>query len=274
MTLGYQAATEVADQLGLTVDEPVLIQETNNTVVWLRPHPVIAKVGSHADGADRLIREHQIASELTTLGAPVAPPLPEASPIRHETTGYVVTLWCRLEHDADAQTPASAVARSLGQLHQALADCDVVLPDFRVDIERARAALFNDRAMAALASDDRNFLRAAFSDLVAELDSLKFTAQALHGEPHNGNVLHTPSRLRWIDFENSCHGPLELDLTFVPDGARVMFTDIDTTLFELLKTLNSSCVATWCWVQARFPEMQRHGEHHLALVRRRWPMGS
>ena len=44
MTPGVQAAVEVAGQFGLTVEDPTLIQETNNTVVWLRPHSVIAKV--------------------------------------------------------------------------------------------------------------------------------------------------------------------------------------------------------------------------------------
>jgi hypothetical protein len=38
----------------------------------------------------------------------------------------------------------------------------------------------------------------------------------------------------------------------------------------VLETLNSARVATWCWVQARFPEMRVHGEHHLAVVRARW----
>jgi hypothetical protein len=34
--------------------------------------------------------------------------------------------------------------------------------------------------------------------------------------------------------------------------------------------LNSARVATWCAVQARFPEMRRHGAHHLNIVRSRW----
>ena len=35
VTPGMRAAIEVAAQLGLHVDDPVLIQETNHTVVWL-----------------------------------------------------------------------------------------------------------------------------------------------------------------------------------------------------------------------------------------------
>ena len=47
--------------------------------------------------------------------------------------------------------------------------------------------------------------------------------------------------------------------------------DVDVDLLALLQTLNSARVATWCWVQARFPEMRRHGKHHFALVRNAWP---
>lgn len=69
MTPGFRAGVEVAAQQGLVANDPVLIQETNNTVVWLRPHPIIAKIGAHRDGAELLDREHEVASALTALGA-------------------------------------------------------------------------------------------------------------------------------------------------------------------------------------------------------------
>jgi len=39
------AACRVAARFDLPTDQPAVLQESNNTVVWLRPHPVIAKVG-------------------------------------------------------------------------------------------------------------------------------------------------------------------------------------------------------------------------------------
>jgi Ser/Thr protein kinase RdoA (MazF antagonist) len=77
------------------------------------------------------------------------------------------------------------------------------------DLEHARGALFDDLEMAALSPVDRAFLRAAFTDLLNNLDDRSFPQQALHGEPHAGNYLLTPSGPRWIDFEGSCLGPLE-----------------------------------------------------------------
>lgn len=73
MRVACRAAVEVVEQLGFTVDEPVPIQETNNTVVWLRPHAIIAKVAMRRESANALIREHRVVSKLHELGAEVAP---------------------------------------------------------------------------------------------------------------------------------------------------------------------------------------------------------
>lgn len=97
-----RAAVEVAQELGIAVDKPVLIQETSNTVVWLRPYEIIAKVASRADSVKGLVREHELATALAGLGAPVAQPFPGSAPVRHGPSGLLVTLWCRLERDTAA----------------------------------------------------------------------------------------------------------------------------------------------------------------------------
>ncbi len=138
MTIASRVAVEVAERLGLSVDQPVLIQQTDNTVLWLRPHAIIAKVATRRDSVEAAIREHRVATELGQLGAAVALPVPEIPPVRHPATGFLVTLWQRLEHDPNTRLPEMAVGRSLGHLHDALAVCDVPLPSFRVSLERAR----------------------------------------------------------------------------------------------------------------------------------------
>jgi Ser/Thr protein kinase RdoA (MazF antagonist) len=270
-TPGRRAAINVAVQLGLKVDEPLLIQETNHTVVWLRPFPILAKVGTRRDSAEALIREHHVASALALRGAPIARPVPGTGAMRDSETGLVVTLWSRLDHDSNAKADGAMVGQSLVRFHAALAECDVALPTFRDGLERTRTALFDDLLMAALAPADRTFLRAAFTGLMSRLDAYSFPEQRLHGEPHAGNYLLTPLGLRWIDFEDACIGPVEWDLAFLPADGVAMFTDVDLDLLALLQPLISARVATWCWVQARFPDMRRHGEHHLGLVRSAWP---
>jgi hypothetical protein len=270
-TPGRRAAIDVATQLGLVLDEPLLIQETNNTVVWLRPSPIIAKVGTQEGRAETLIREHDVASALIEVAAPIAPPLPGVGPMRARGTGLVVTLWSRLDHDPDVEADGAIVGRSLLRIHDALDACDVPLPSFRAGLERTRIALFDDVRMAAMAPVDRAFLRAAFTDLMRRLDERTFPERWLHGEPHAGNYLLTPAGLRWIDFEDACRGPMEWDLAFLPEDGVATFKDVDVDLLALLQTLNSARVATWCWVQARFPEMRGQGEHHLGFVRNAWP---
>lgn len=267
MTLGLNAALEVGLQLGVDSDDPVVLQETNNTVVWLRPHPVIAKVGTRADSAEGILREHAVATALSSLGAPVVEPLKGSTPLRDSTGGFVVTLWHRLEQDPTAVVAGAMVGRSLQQVHQALMMSGVELPDYRLGLQRARRTLGDDLLMSALGSDNLVLLRDAFDALLPQLDNRVFSRCALHGEPHAGNYVVTASGIRWIDFESVCTGPTEWDLAFLPDDAREVFTDVDRELLALLSTLNSARVATWCWVRSRFPEMRRHGVHHLDLVR-------
>jgi hypothetical protein len=263
-----QAAVDVGRERGVSADDPLLVQETNNTIVWLRPHPVIAKVGTRADRAEALVREHELARALVALDAPVAAPLVGSLPARHPPTGYTVTLWDRLDHDADARPSGPVVANSLRRLHGALARSETELPDFRLGLQRARDALSEAYRFPALGPSDITLLRETFDGLLPELDSRELRRGPLHGEPHDANRLVTPLGIRWVDFESACHGPIEWDLAFLPDDARETFTQVDQDLLALLSTLNSARVATWCWLQARFPEMRWHGQHHLDTVRK------
>ena len=76
----------------MNLGEPVLIQETNHTVVWLRPYPVIAKVGTRRDSAAALRHEYEVASALAVSEAPVAAPRPGIGPLLDRKSGFVVTL--------------------------------------------------------------------------------------------------------------------------------------------------------------------------------------
>jgi hypothetical protein len=125
--------------------------------------------------------------------------------------------------------------------------------------------------MAALPTTDRSMLRDAFDRLRASVDSYRFTERPLHGEPHDRNLLATPSGPRWIDLEGACRGPLEWDLAFLPVEAASFFPRVDHGLLATLRTLNSARVATWCWSRPEFPEMRWHGEFHLEQVRRAAP---
>jgi aminoglycoside phosphotransferase (APT) family kinase protein len=264
------AAVRAGQQHGLRAANPVVVQETNNVVVWLRPHEVIAKVGSGLDRADALRREYHVARALADLGAPVAQPLLATRPVLDVSTGLTVTLWHRLEEDRTMTPDARTLGASLRELHGLLGKCKLQLPDFREELWRARRALDDESALAALLPADREFLREVFDTLMLDLDARQFRRRPLHGEPHDGNRLLTPDGVRWIDFERTCLGPLEWDLAFLSNDARESFEDIDANLLHLLSLLNSGRVATWCWIRAHFPQMRWHAEHHLGILRDGW----
>jgi hypothetical protein len=270
---GLVAAVEVGRLYGLASPEPVVIQETNHTVVWLRPHPVMAKVGTRPHIGGALVFEHEVVSALHALGAPVAEPWPDVPPVRHGGTGFMVTLWTRLDGRPTIPVDDADLGRSLRHLHQALAGTAVPLPDFRVALRRARRALDDETDMAALARRDLILLREVFDALLPQLESPALLAHRLHGEPHEGNRLLTPAGIRWIDLEDACRGPLEWDLCFLSEGAAAVYPDLDPDLVRLLSLLNSARVATWCSVERsmQFAAMRHHGQHHLAMVRDRWP---
>lgn len=261
------AATRISVVHGYVADNPLILQETNNTVVWLRPHPIIAKVGKWAHSEKALLREHAVATTLAAEDAPIAPPLAGTEPRRDAETGFLVTLWQRLEHDRKYEAAPKELGNSLRRFHEGLARYEGELPSFRLGLSLARAALADEERMRALAPDDRAMLGAAFDRLLEEVEARAFVDQRLHGEPHDGNLLATPSGLRWIDLEAVCVGPLEWDLAFLPGEAVASFPEADLELLRLLRTLNSARVASWCWLRAEVAEMRKHGEHHLEQVR-------
>lgn len=262
------AACRVAETFGYLAEDPIVLQETNNTVIWLRPHAIIAKVGKrrHSDGY--LLREHAVAVALAADDAPIAPPMAGAEPRRDEETGFLVTLWHRLEHDPERDPAPTELRESLRVLHLHLARYEGALPSFLDKLSLAQSALADDRLMAALPSEGRLMLRGAFDQFLPDLQTRAFTQQALHGEPHDGNLLVTPAGLRWLDLEGACMGPLEWDMAFLSEDAVALFLLLDKELLALLRTLNSARVATWCWARWESKEMRWHAEHHLQQVRR------
>jgi hypothetical protein len=193
---------ELAGQLGLRPEHPHVLQETNNTVVWLRPEPVIAKVATRPDAKQDVRRSHAIGVELAALRAGTAVPLPGVAPLVHPETDFVITFWQRLDGAVRAMVAPDELVRSLVELHVALAQIRTVVPSFRTGLTRARTALDDDSFMVALTPADRLFLRDVFDDGLTQLDDFGFSEQRLHGEPHDANRLVTAEGLRWIDFES------------------------------------------------------------------------
>ena len=256
------AAIEVArDRLGIECDDPVSLPGVANRVYWLRPHPVVAKVGTRRDD---LVREHSVVSALRELGAPVAEPI--GSPAVRPEIPAVVTLWVRLE-TLEEDPPDAELGESLRVVHDALAKLDMSLPPLRNHLAGAHHAAATNPAMVSMAPNDLAMLREAHRRLLERYDSVAWRPVTVHGEPHWGNRLNTPDGTRWIDFENVSVGPREWDLSFLPGGALSAFPDINLELLRLMRALDAARRGTWSHIVAHMPGMPEFRDEQLAVLR-------
>ncbi len=72
-----KAATEISAAYDIKSDTPVLLKDSNNTVIHLAPFPVVAKVATSTlrkQNVSNLEHELSVAVHLAGLGAPIVPP--------------------------------------------------------------------------------------------------------------------------------------------------------------------------------------------------------
>ncbi|MGH3426402.1 MAG: phosphotransferase family protein [Mycobacteriales bacterium] len=138
----------------------------------------------------------------------------------------------------------------------ALAGVATALPLLAERIDRAAELLQAPSATPGLAEPGRWAAALAQSRLRALVDSLE-PSTALHGEPHEANVIWTESGPLLIDFEGACAGPLEWDVAYLTEVALAAFPDCDDEAVAKLRAGVSFCVAV-------------AATHHLDVLRRSW----
>jgi molybdopterin-guanine dinucleotide biosynthesis protein A len=259
------AAVGVAAAHGLHDLEPRILSDWNDTIVHLRPLPLVARVATSAlrdDAEAELALEVEVAREVTARGGPALAPVVEPPPGPHRSGAFVLTFWPFVDALAGEPSPAE-VARSLQALHEALAV--PALPPLARRLDRTETLL---GAAPALAEDDRAFLAAALRDLRRRLEVFDLPERSLHGGPHSANLLRSRDGLRWIDLDTACRGPAEWDVAYLPDAAVPLFPELDEDALEVARLLVSACVAVWCWAQlGRAPEVDEAAHFHLRRLR-------
>ena len=265
------AAAEVAGRYGLAGLQPVVLQDWNNTILRLAPAPLVAKVSTSPlgqSGSRKLGREVAVAEHLYSAGAPVVSPARDLPPGPHEAAGLTLSLWELCRHDPETAVDERGAAEALKSVLAALATYRGELPVFTDQLEEVGAVLADPSRLPQLAEDDRAFLLQAYGELSGTLAGRRWDERPLHGEAHLGNVLATPSGLRWLDFESTCRGPVEWDLSALPQAAVCVFAGIDPEALSQLRRARSLCVAIWCWFQPdRAPEVREAAELHLRRLR-------
>src|SRR3982750_1197673 len=89
------AAMSTASALDLTVDDAIVLHDSNKLTLRLLPCDVLARVAPVANQVAQF--EVELAPRLPEAGCPVAALEPRVEPRVYERDGFVVTLWTYYE---------------------------------------------------------------------------------------------------------------------------------------------------------------------------------
>ncbi|MGC2304212.1 MAG: hypothetical protein WA447_12925, partial [Candidatus Binatus sp.] len=123
------AAMGAAAALGLTVDDAVVLQESNKLAVRLLPCDVLARVAE-----ERIKRwaefEVELALRLAETRSPVAALEPRGAPGVYVRDDFVVTLWTYYEPVPSREFAPADYAHALERLHDCMRQIDFPTPHF------------------------------------------------------------------------------------------------------------------------------------------------
>ncbi|CAM5337229.1 phosphotransferase enzyme family protein [Streptomyces hirsutus] len=260
------AAMSTASSLGLTVDDALVLHDSNKLTLRLLPCDVLARVAPVAQQVARF--EIELAQRLAESGCPVAALEPRVEPRVHERDGFVITLWTYYEPVMSREVPPAGYARALGRLHAGMCELDVPTPHFTDRVERARQLVADRDRTPALADADRELLGDTLRSLGRVIGERGGAEQLLHGEPHPGNVLTTENGLLFIDLETCCRGPVEFDLAHTPEEVGEHYPDVDQDVLRECRILVLAMVTAWRWDRDdQLPDGRQLGTEWLGRIR-------
>ena len=261
-----------ASELGLIVDDAVVLQNSNKLAVRLLPCDVFARVAPLGQQVAQF--EVELAQRLAETESPVAALEPRVEPRVYERDGFVVTLWTYYPSVTPQEIAPAHYANALKRLHDCMRKLDVTTPHFTDRVAEAQQLVANRDQTPALADADRELLSGTLRSLRRTIADRGAAEQLLHGEPHPGNVLSTKNGPLFIDLETCCRGPVEFDLAHVPDEVIEHYPDADQELLGECRGLVLAMVAAWRWDAGdQFPNGQRAARELVSTLRNGppWP---
>ena len=260
------AAMSTASSLGLTVDDVIVLHDSNRLTVRLLPCDVLARVAPVAHQVAQF--EVELAQRLTEYGCPVAALEPRVEPHVYERDGFVVTLWTYYEPVTSREVSPADYANALARLHAGMRKLDVATPHFTDRVDQAQQLVASRDDTPMLADADRELLGDTLRGLERGIGERGGVEQLLLGEPHPGNVLTTKNGLLFIDLETCCRGPVEFDLAHAPEEVSEHYPGVNQDLLRECRILVLAMITTWRWdVADQFPNGRQLGTEWLSQIR-------
>ena len=262
-----------ASVLDLTVDDAIVLHNSNRLALRLLPSDVLARVAPVAHHVAAF--EVELAQRLAETESPVAALDPRVEPRVYERDGFAVTLWTYYEPVTSREVSPADYASALERLHAGMRKVDVTTPHFTDRVAQAQQLVANPDHTPALTDGDRELLSNTLRNLRRAIGDRGAAAeQLLHGEPHLGNVLSTKNGPLFIDLETCCRGPVEFDIAHVPEEVSERYPNADQELLREFRILVLAMVAAWRWDRDdQFPDGQRAARDLVMALRKGppWP---
>ena len=260
------AAMSTASSLDLTVDDAIVLHDSNKLTLRLLPCDVLARVAHVAHQIAQF--EIELAQRLAESESPVAALDPRVEPRAYERDGFVVTLWTYYEPATPREVSPADYANALERLHAGMRKIDVTAPHFTDRVEQAQQLVANRDHTPALADADRELLGDTLRRLKRVIGDRGVAEQLLHGEPHPGNLLTTKNGLLFIDLETGCRGPVEFDLAHAPEEVSEHYPGVRQDLLRECRILVLAMIATWRWERGdQLPNGRQLGTEWLSQIR-------
>ena len=260
------AAMLTVSTLGLTVDDAIVVHDSNRLAVRLLPCDVLARVAPAAHQVAQF--EVELAQRLAETGSPVAALEPRVAPRAYERDGFVVTLWTYYKPVAPPEVSPADYADALERLHAGMRKLDVRTPHFTDRVAAAQQLVENSNLTPELAAVDRELLISTLRSRRQAIGGRGAAEQLLHGEPHPGNVLTMTNGLLFIDLETCCRGPVEFDLAHAPEEVSEHYPGASQDLLRECRILVLAMIATWRWDRGdQLPNGRQLGMEWLSQIR-------
>jgi hypothetical protein len=266
------AARSTASSLDLTVEDAIILHDSNKLTLHLLPCDVLARVAPGAPGAPGALQgaqfEVDLAQRLAQSGCPVAALERRVDPRVYECDGFMVTLWTYYEPATSREVTPADYASALVRLHAGMRRLDFPTPHFTDRVEQAQQLVASRDHTPALADADRELLGDTLRRLRRVIGDRGAAEQLLHGEPHPGNVLTTKNGLLFIDLETCCRGPVEFDLAHAPDDVSEHYPGANQELLRECRILVLAMITTWRWERDdQLPNGRQLGTEWLGQIR-------